>query len=347
MSDAGFAAFLDAARLGREELARAHPNLDALERDDFERYLAALCEGALQFVHADPARPVFAPWTTPDRRWADNGRDSAYWMAPVDGHRRYVIRGCRGDECYLSFSVYAGDPGAPERIARNVNHLELGAGRGEAFELEIEPPSDACYVIARQYFLAPERETPAQIAIEARGAAAAPRGSQASRWSAACSFLRAMTSPRAGGSGALPGYVSRTPNVMGDPSAWTEAGTGGRGTPDQTYAMGPFALEADQALVLDLRFPACCYSSAALWNRFSQSIDARFHRSTLNHTQLRARSVGRARIVVAPSDPGVANWLDTGGRKRGSVFWRFLLAREPVAPIASRVVPVAEVASLP
>ncbi len=36
-----------------------------------------------------PARPQWVPWTTPDRRWADNGRDSAYWMAPVDGAHRY------------------------------------------------------------------------------------------------------------------------------------------------------------------------------------------------------------------------------------------------------------------
>ena len=52
---------------------------------------------------------------------------------------------------------------------------------------------------------------------------------------------------------------------------------------------------------------------------------------------------GAARLVVAHRDPGVPNWLDAGGRRQGTVFWRFLLATEQPEPIGSRVLPVADV----
>jgi hypothetical protein len=47
---------------------------------------------------------------------------------------------------------------------------------------------------------------------------------------------------------------------------------------------------------------------------------------------------------VAAEDPGVPNWLDTGGRHRGFVTFRWLDRPEP-PPIEARVVPLAEVAA--
>ncbi len=158
----------------------------------------------------------------------------------------------------------------------------------------------------------------------------------AARWQAATAFLKAMTAtPRAGGP--PPAYVSTVPNVMGDPSVWRESEGGGRGTPDQTYALGPYELAADEALELDLAFPPCAYASVALWNRFSQSVDRRFHCSTLNHREVVVDPDGHTRIVVAHRDPGVPNWLDTGGRIRGTLFFRFLLAESAPQPIVSTV----------
>jgi hypothetical protein len=154
-----------------------------------------------------------------------------------------------------------------------------------------------------------------------------------------------IAAPRAAGA-SLPAYVSTTPNVMGDPSAWSGSEGGGRGTPDQTYALGPFALGPEEALVMDVRFPACAYASAAVWNRFSQTVDRRFHRSTLNHREAVRDPGGGARLVAAHRDPGVPNWLDTGGRTRGSIFWRFLLAEGTPPPIACRVVPLRDVVAL-
>ncbi len=330
--------FVEAAAGARQALLATRPDRSPIDDADGELFLAGLIEGAMQFVVTDPARPAFVPWVSPTRRWMDNGRDSVYWMAPVDGTRRYRISGRRGDECYLSFTLYSGDPGHPQHVVANWNHRDLAVAPGDSYAFEIDPPPDACYVISRQYFVQPLVDAPGTLSIEPLGpdATVPDHVALASRWKAATAFLMAMTTPARAG-GPPPAYVSTVPNVMGDPSVWKESEGGGRGTPDQTYALGPYELGPDQALELDLVFPPCAYASVALWNRFSQTVDRRFHRSTLNHREVAIDSDGRVRIVVAHRDPGVPNWLDTGGRTRGTLFLRFLLAESAPGRISSTV----------
>ncbi|MCB0995913.1 MAG: hypothetical protein KDB21_12525 [Acidimicrobiales bacterium] len=341
MIDQAMENYREALRVGWRNVCEPRQPLEPIELADASRYLAAIAEGALIFVHADSSRPLFVPWVTADRRWADNGRDSAYWMAPVDGSRRYRISGVRRDECYLSFTVYAGSAGHPEQVALNVNHLGLGAANGERFELDIEPPADACYVIARQYFHDPANDRPAELTIEVTDGplpTVPDEAELAQRWRTATGFVQAMTRPPA--TGTTPSYASVVPNRIGDPAGWRADEGGGRGTPDQTYALGRYHLGDDEALVMEVRVPPCTYTSAVLWNRFGQSIDWRLHRSVLNHTQFVTGEDGRARVVVAHRDPGVPNWLDAGGRPQGTVFWRFLLAEERPEPISSEVLAV-------
>jgi len=341
-----FAAFAEAMASGRAALLASRPDLDPIDAADGEAYYGMLIEGATQFARADPDRPVFAPWATPHRRWVDNGWDSAYWMAPVAGGRRYRVHGRVGDECYVSFTLYAGSPGHPEKTVRNWNGRELGAlGSGDAYAFEVDPPDDACYVISRQYFLDARRQQAGTFSIERLGGD--PPSSDvealARRWRAATSFMGAMTRGAGGGAPGtqLPPYVSVVANRMGDPSQWRESEGGGRGTPDQVYAMGPWSLAADEALELRLRMPRAAYCGVALWNRFSQTVDPRLHRSTINHAEAAREPDGSVRILVAARDPGHPNWLDTGGRRAGSLFFRFLLAEEAPGKIESQVVRLA------
>ena len=62
--------------------------------------------------------------------------------------------------------------------------------------------------------------------------------------------------------------------------------------------------------------------------------------SSLNGWQSRVDPDGVIRLVVAHRDPGVPNWLDTGGHRFGTIFWRYLLP-DPDPTIATcEVVPV-------
>ena len=44
--------------------------------------------------------------------------------------------------------------------------------------------------------------------------------------------------------------------------------------------------------------------------------------------------------MIAHRDPGVANWLDTGGHRFGTIFWRYLLPETDPTIAACEVVPV-------
>jgi len=65
------------------------------------------------------------------------------------------------------------------------------------------------------------------------------------------------------------------------------------------------------------------------------------HRQTsLSFKQAHVDTDGKFRCVVAHADPGVPNWLDTGGNRRGFIFYRWL---RPAAHLPS---PVGQVVKL-
>jgi len=91
--------------------------------------------------------------------------------------------------------------------------------------------------------------------------------------------------------------------------------------------------------------PDCVFANLVLWNPHMQMLEYRSRRASLNSRQMELGNDGSYRLVIAARDPGVANWLDTGGHRRGTMFWRFLLPKEDPATPRCRVVPVGEVAT--
>ena len=51
---------------------------------------------------------------------------------------------------------------------------------------------------------------------------------------------------------------------------------------------------------------------------------------------------GRFTAVIAHTDPGVPNWLDTEGRPFGIAFWRFMLPEGDIETPQAELVPLAE-----
>jgi hypothetical protein len=115
---------------------------------------------------------------------------------------------------------------------------------------------------------------------------------------------------------------------------------------DAAYAMGSFALEPDEALIVEGRSPECTFWNLCLWNPFLHTYDARYDRVTINGHQITLEADGSWRIVVAADDPGHPNWVCTQGRPSGLLWFRWFLPDEtPVRP-STRVVPLAEAAAV-
>ncbi len=331
--------FLDGPRAG----------MDALGVAEGYRHLTHLLGYALDlYLEGDAERPVFTPLASPTQKILGDNVDSLYHYAPLRGDRRYRIRGKRGNEVYLAFCVYGGKPDGEwsERVVANVSQRDIRCDADGTFEIQLaaEPPPDAATaitlapdavcVITRQYFMDRGTVRAAEFTIEALDPAPAPPplddATLARRLGAVATFIRETIQFAPLPSG-LP------PNLLGPAMPWNP-GVPGWGTPDNVYSLGLFRLEPDEALVITGRAPRCVYFGAQLWNRYMQSLDYRYHRVSLNGSEITLEPDGSFKLVVARRDPGMPNWLDTAGHREGVVFCRWLQSEELPAQPTSEVI---------
>jgi hypothetical protein len=353
LTDAGraFRELLDLLRQADQTfLEGPRADMDELGVAEGYRHLTHLLGYAFDlYLEADALRPVFTPLASPTRKILGDNVDSLYHFAPLDGTQRYRINGRRGNEVYLAFCVYGGKPDGEwsERVVANISQRDLGVGADAPFAIDLAPDAapprgvrlepDAVCVISRQYFTDRDRARPAEFSIEALDAVDTPPPLSdallARRLRAVARFIweSIQLTP-------LPG--SLPPNFLGPPMAWNPA-MPGWGTPDNVYSLGLFRLEPDEALVIEGRSPRCTYWGAQVWNRYMQSLDYRYHRVSLNHSQVRLEVDGSFRLVVAHRDPGMPNWIETAGHREGVVFCRWLQAETFPEQPSSRVVRLA------
>jgi hypothetical protein len=92
----------------------------------------------------------------------------------------------------------------------------------------------------------------------------------------------------------------------------------------QFYYNGYYDIGDDEALIVESEVPATCmYRSLILTNETYETTDWYNNHSSLNIAQAAPDSDGKLRIVVANSDPGVKNWLDTAGYPNGIIQGRW------------------------
>ncbi|MDQ1381242.1 MAG: hypothetical protein QOJ71_1961, partial [Actinomycetota bacterium] len=65
--------------------------------------------------------------------------------------------------------------------------------------------------------------------------------------------------------------------------------------------------------------------------------------ASLNRASTTLEPDGSFRMVLAHSDPGVPNWIDTEGKGFGMVFWRFFLPEGDVETPKATVMKLADV----
>ena len=146
------------------------------------------------------------------------------------------------------------------------------------------------------------------------------------------------------GTQALAAMVSEHPNDPDPPPSYSpDFGGVFYPTNDNTYLGTWVSLAEGQALVVEGEVPDALYWSASLQNRWLQSFDNAS--AALNHTEIETRD-GRYRLVVSAEDPGVANWLNTGGRRQALLAIRYLMDRKETLRPTLRVVGIDEIKAL-
>lgn len=90
------------------------------------------------------------------------------------------------------------------------------------------------------------------------------------------------------------------------------------------YDNNGYAIAPGEVLLLEFDVPDARYWSFQLQSNAMVSMDYANHQTSLNCHQIKVDRDGKARIVLAHEDPGIANWLDVCGRTTGLLIWRWV-----------------------
>lgn len=297
---------------------------------------------------SDPYDPAVTPANVDNvLRWGMDCPDAAYSGASIRGDATYVVRGTRGTARYVGFQVMSGI-----ESTANVVLDELEIGSDGSFELVLsasEHPGNwmpltekASSLVVRQFFYDWATEEPARLSIECTSA---PLGRR--------ELVRGTAGPEADAQVgaqlvAIGRFVEESLrfwwdieeagraqglNVFRPPQSRTEMGAAA----ENITVWGSWELADDEALVVELTPPAAMYWSISLGDQWWKTIDYANHQSSLNGHQAVLDKDGAFRAVVAHLDPGIANWLDTAGHRRGPAIVRYVRAADAPVP-ATKVV---------
>ena len=325
--------------------------------------------GLVGLFERDPATPRFHRIVDPDRKVLGDNPDAVYFDAPVSADHAYRVTGEIKGAAYVSITVEAGEAWG------SMDNQTVGVLNDESFDIDAdgrfevrlggEPrernwlalPDGAGSISTRHYFEDPtyaaaDTSRVPEMRIEVIDTdgnpvtTPPPRPSDASVAAGirrVAGLVRELTVDRPPQSSAQPRtWVSRVPNVFPPPD---RPGDLGLAAFDAAYAMAPFLIGPDEALVIRARWPQCRYGNVCLWNRHLQTLDYATRSISLNRAQTVADADGRFTAVIAHSDPGVPNWLDSEGRPFGIAYWRFMLPEGDIETPQAEVVPFTEIAT--
>ena len=135
----------------------------------------------------------------------------------------------------------------------------------------------------------------------------------------------------------------RAPNVMTQPASNAEF------LANQLQSNGYFQLDDNQALVLTIDPASAGFFNAPVYNDWTITDDYWNQQTSLNNDQAVANPDGTYTLVVSPNDPGVANWVSTGGLNQGIISMRFQNVTDPdlnPPTVGSEVVAIDQLATV-
>ena len=342
------AAFEDFQRAQRETIAllRASPFYgDEQERAEAYRGLlysliGSIKVGALQ--SSDHPRFMRAvDWTS--KSGLDNP-DNNYYMAQISDAAEYRITGNRGSTRNMIFQLVVGQPGVRGAgSSTNVSVLrdrDMHIDAEGNFEVIVSrenpgpdvnwlPNGDGAQTLIMRHthsdWTREEHTAPYIVKLGAEGTAAPLLSEEQMayglREAAVSLFDRTATWLNY----ASMGWNLRPRNGMA-PAALTRGGLVG-----QYSAFGSWELDEDQALVLRTARTEADYQGIELGNLWFVSLDYENRTTTLNLDQLYCGEDDYCYAVISHRDPGVQNWLDTEGHRRGLIMmrWQGLIGEFP------------------
>ena len=305
-----------------ERLVREAPHIET-EADLLEglQYLAggiAACTH-LAFDY-DRDHPFLQSGTGPFTKMGLDNPDTLYFGTRVQAGRDYVVTGTRGTTTDLSFQLLGGeytDDNVPDsETAFDDRQLDIGAN-GD-YEWRFTPAANAQLVIREVYNdWSAQRGKVAIARADTAGTAPPPLTNDLIEKRFAVAGKQLVQRIKTWLQFPQWFYMNIPVNTMVAPRLTP----GGLAT--QYSSAGHFELTPDQALVITLPATDAPYLGFQLGSLWYVSLDYINHQTSLNGTQAQVDADGKIRIVVADRNPGVTNWVETLGHRKGFLQFRW------------------------
>jgi hypothetical protein len=122
--------------------------------------------------------------------------------------------------------------------------------------------------------------------------------------------------------------LESTPNQLVSQTGSRVDGTGAN--PDNSYLWGLWRLQPGEALVIDVD----PLPDAEFWNFYASNIwwedlEERSRPMKVNSANAKSEDDGSLKIVLAATDPGYGNWVQTTGYPEGIMLLRATFQRSP------------------
>jgi len=328
---------------------------DPQKQQEAYRLLFSAVASGYHSAFADPNHPDFVPVVSNILNSVGANPDFIYGYSQLDGNGCYRLSGIRGDEVFVLIDFTAGGLGVLDQLGPAVGFIDvdsLNIASDGSFEvlLSAEKPED---YTGDWYELNPDTKTASyrkafyewgdgkstRLAIERLDSA--PRGERLSA-AETSRRLKLLTEYVSRYVGFIMGYGNkqRAEGYVNKLEHDDWAGRGG--VSGQHYYQGIYELQVDEALIIETELP----DKVRYWNiqvndPIWNTIDWFTHQSSINGSQAKLDNDGKFRAVISVQDPGVPNWLDTGGHLNGSLMLRWTEASSGPEP-ALKIVPLAE-----
>ena len=305
-----------------ERLVREAPHIET-EADLLEglQYLAggiAACTH-LAFDY-DRDHPFLQSGTGPFTKMGLDNPDTLYFGTRVQAGREYLVTGTRGTTTDLSFQLLGGeytDDNVPDsETAFDDRKLDIAADG--SFQWRFTPAANAQLVIREVYNDWSARRGMVAIArADTAGTAPAPLSNELIEKRFAVAGKQLVQRIKTWLQFPQWFYMNIPVNTMVAPRLTP----GGLAT--QYSSAGHFELSPEEALVITLPVTDAPYLGFQLGSLWYISLDYINHQTSLNGTQAQADPDDKIRIVVADRDPGVTNWVETLGHRKGFLQFRW------------------------
>lgn len=330
------------------------PGDDRLKAQLWKQFAMNLSQGYFLLFQSTPDHPEFAPFEN-SVFLAQPNPDAVYYYAPVNGTGIYRVMGERGDAPVAGFALgnrmIGMDPTPGKGLGNyDFDTLEIDAdGRFEVLFSTERPdghqgnwlpmPVETDFIMVRQFSYDWGNERDIRIAIERLdvGSAIRPPLSQEDidekLTHLFAGYMRNLSGISIGAVQrcAEKGFINRfnlnTFQELGNSEDWPQA-----------YFETVFDIAEDEALIIECELPEKrpywnVQVIDALWNQ----VEYVYRQSSLNGLQAKIDGDGKFRAVLSHRDPGVANWLDTGGNLYGMMIGRWYRCSSQPKPTVTKV----------